>query len=167
MLRLFALLVLASGFVFTPQTNVTNSWRGIVPLRSTRADVERLLGGASKSHGQTRIYKTKSERVDVSYSSGRCGQGQLWNVGPGVVTRLVVTPQQKTLIQDVDTTGYVRVMESHPENWVQYWSADGGIFIQTIKTHDAEEILSITYQPTKNEKALKCPPPRRRTVLKR
>lgn len=163
MFQFFALLLLASSFV-TAQTDVTNSWRGIVPLRSTRSDAERLLGAASTSHGQTRIYKTQSERVDVLYSTGRCNQGQLWNVDRDIVIRLVITPGQKTFIENLDTEGYIQVREGHPENWVQYWSPDGGIVIQTIKTDKTEEVLNITYQPTKNEKARKCPAPARRTA---
>src|SRR5262245_57910235 len=47
-----------------------NAWRGIIPLHSTRADVERLLGHHKWSHGATSIYESKGERVDVLYSKG-------------------------------------------------------------------------------------------------
>lgn len=165
MLQILVLLALATGLVLMPQANITNSWQGIVPLRSTRADVERLLGAATDSHGQTRIYKTQSERIDVSYSSGRCGPGQVWNAQPDIVVRLIVRPVHPTMIQDLDTKSYVRVKESHPANWVQYWSPDGGIVIQTTIIDQAEEVLSITYQATKSEKTPKCPAPRRRASL--
>ena len=144
-----------------PQKTVTNGWRGLVPMRSTRADVERLLGEATDSHGLTRIYKTQTERVDVSYSSGSCGPGEMWKAQRDTVTRLVVTPEQRTLIEDLDTRDYALVKESHPETWVQYWSPDGGIVIQTTMTDGAEEVLSIAYQATKSEKTLKCRPPSR------
>lgn len=44
-------------------------WRGIVPLRSTRADVERLLGDDSEKKPLT-TYQTKQEAVSVLYASG-------------------------------------------------------------------------------------------------
>ena len=44
------------------------SWRGIVPLKSTRADVERLLG----KPGKYNRYQFENERVSFDYSNGRC-----------------------------------------------------------------------------------------------
>lgn len=148
------------------QTKLTNNWRGIIPLQSTRSDVERILGAQTDSHGQTSIYKTESERIDVLYSSGLCSRGQTWRLPRDIVIRLVVTPESKTLIEHFDTKGYVQVKESHPDNWRQYWSPDGGVLIQTIKTDEAEEVLSVTYQAARNEKTPKCPAPRRRPVVK-
>jgi len=43
-------------------------WRGIVPLRSTRADVERLLGKPNES-GR---YEVNGDRADINYSDGPC-----------------------------------------------------------------------------------------------
>jgi hypothetical protein len=47
MLRTFFLTVLA-GLIVSPQS--PNSWRGITPLQSTIADVERLLGKPAPPH---------------------------------------------------------------------------------------------------------------------
>jgi hypothetical protein len=47
---------------------VRSGWRGLVPLKSKRLDVEQLLGESIDSHGQTKIYQSKSERIDVLYS---------------------------------------------------------------------------------------------------
>src|SRR5215211_7734523 len=43
-------------------------WRGIIPLISTRADVERLLG-KPKELGR---YEVNGERADIIYSDGPC-----------------------------------------------------------------------------------------------
>src|SRR6266480_478089 len=43
-------------------------WRGIVPMRSTRADVERLLGPPGE-HGR---YQFENERGYVEYATGSC-----------------------------------------------------------------------------------------------
>ncbi|MGI8837301.1 MAG: hypothetical protein ACR2H4_11780 [Pyrinomonadaceae bacterium] len=40
------------------------AWRGIVPLRSTRANVERLLGASQP--GTRNIYKTPTETVELT-----------------------------------------------------------------------------------------------------
>lgn len=41
-------------------------WRGIVPLHSTRADVERLLGPPQP--GTVSGYRTETERVSIMYA---------------------------------------------------------------------------------------------------
>lgn len=151
-----------TAYPYRTQTNSqqkdgSNSWQGIVPLRSTRSDVERGLGMPTDSHGRTRIYKTSSERVDVLYSSGGCAAGEMWNVKADTVIRLVVAPNRETFIKDVDIKDYHKINESHPDNWTQYWSPDGGIVIQTITTNGPEQVLNTTYQPTTTEKVPKCP----------
>src|SRR5687768_16252810 len=67
---LIALLLVPSSF--------TKEWRGIIPLRSTRADVERLLGPPEP--GSRGVYRTGSERITVSYAEGPCDYG--WQVPP-------------------------------------------------------------------------------------
>lgn len=143
---------------------VGTGWRGLVPLRSKRLDVERLLGQPTASHGRTEVYQTKSEKVEVWFSLGRCGDGQVWNVARDVVLRIVVTPETTVLVRDLNLDGYVRIRENHPQNWIQYWSADGGTMVQAIETDSREEILNVTYQPRKTDLVLRCPSAKRKTA---
>lgn len=64
-------------------------WRGIVPLHSTRADVERLLGHSGDSCRC--LYDTPEGRVYVNYSKNRC-EGYLpgWNVPADTVLAFTV-----------------------------------------------------------------------------
>src|SRR6266540_3186553 len=54
-------------------------WKGIVPLHSGRADVERLLGAPT---GECKcFYDTGSETIRVAYSKASCvGYPSGWNV---------------------------------------------------------------------------------------
>ena len=61
---LFSLLTL----VLMTQTSLAKEWRGIVPLRSTRADVERRFGKPDKWGN----YEFKDERVSFRYGGGHC-----------------------------------------------------------------------------------------------
>src|SRR5437870_6017355 len=62
------------------------AWRGLVPLKSTRADVERLLG---PSTGDPPRYYLSEYTAYFQYADCRCGEkcnNATWNVAPGTVT---------------------------------------------------------------------------------
>ena len=54
--------------VFLVLTVEAKEWRGITPLKSTRADVERMLGKPN----QLGRYEIQNERVIITYSEGPC-----------------------------------------------------------------------------------------------
>jgi hypothetical protein len=45
-------------------------WRSLMPLHSTRSDVDRQLGSPERSRGATYIYNTPDARLDILYSLG-------------------------------------------------------------------------------------------------
>ncbi|MBK7708549.1 MAG: hypothetical protein IPN69_15225 [Acidobacteria bacterium] len=71
-----------------------NSWKGITPLRSTKDDVERILGKANSSGKYAVGYQTKEGRVTVFYSSGLCDENPEmgWNVREFTVISLTYSP---------------------------------------------------------------------------
>jgi hypothetical protein len=66
-------------------------WRGIIPLRSTRADVERILGvGTDRCNCH---YETTSELIYIDYAQAPCMGSPLnylrgWNVPADTVLRV-------------------------------------------------------------------------------
>jgi hypothetical protein len=137
-----------------------NEWKGLVPLRSTRADVERLLGKPSMSPGFVDIYKTEAERVDVRYSNGPCEPSPVerWNVANDVVILLEVIPQRTIEIEtlQLDPKRYIRFQETHPEIWVQYWNKDDGIIVHSILQGKKEYLRFFEFRPSAKDKALRC-----------
>jgi hypothetical protein len=146
----------------SPQTAKAspNEWKGLVPLRSTRADVERLLGKPAMSPGSFNIYKTEGERVDVRYSVGPCEASPVerWNVAKDIVISMEVIPQKTISIESLhlDTKRYLRIQESHPENWVQYWNRDDGVILHSILQGKRESLYFIEYRPSSKDKSLRC-----------
>jgi hypothetical protein len=142
------------------KATIANGWCDLVPLHSTRADVERLFGAPKMSHDSTKIYETKDERVDVLYSAGLCKLSgvERWNVPEDVVIKIEVTPRKNILIQDLhlDPNKYIRFQLSHPENWVQYRNKENGITVHTIISGKAEELYIITREPAAKDKSLQC-----------
>lgn len=68
-------------------------WKQIVILRSTRAEVEKILG-KGEEHALIAYYPFNEGSLHVEYSDGRCRPGQYrgWNVPEGTVIELVYTP---------------------------------------------------------------------------
>lgn len=89
----------------TASTSTAQGWRGIIPLRSTRQDVERLLGTPTDYY-----YYLKNETVYIGFSSGSCkGAGpDSYKVPAGTVTRIMVIPKSELSLKAmrVDITGY-------------------------------------------------------------
>ena len=148
---LFLLLVIALlPFNSAPQRRA--GWRGIVPLHSTRADVERILG-ASKNDCKC-IYEAPDVVIHVEYATDRC-KGVLagWNVPTDTVLRLTVrsTAQQhfselkveiaKYTVRrdDTFTTYYV-----NQEEGIEYAVLSNGV------------VNSISYIPSNADDSLRC-----------
>jgi hypothetical protein len=138
----------------------TNSWSGLVPLRSTREEVEKLLGQSKMSHGFTYIYENENERVDVLYSAGPCELSgvERWNVPKDVVIWMEVIPRKRILIKDLqlDPKKYGRFQHSHPDNWVDYWNKEEGVIVHSIIWVKAEELFFFEYRPTTKDATFRC-----------
>jgi hypothetical protein len=68
----------------------SNSWRGLIPLKSTRADVERLLGKQVDTRFQIEYKDPISDDiVKASFAKTRCDHG--WDVPSGTLLELSVS----------------------------------------------------------------------------
>src|ERR1044072_446915 len=77
-------------------------WRGIIPLHSTRADVEKLLG--SGTDWCKCSYYLEEMNVFFVYSSGNCERGGSgdWNIPPETVIRFTIYPKIKPKLSDLN-----------------------------------------------------------------
>jgi len=131
-------------------------WRGIVPLHSTRKDVERLLGAPMMPGGTT--YDLKTERVNVVYSDGGCAEGKPaeWNVPPNTVIGIRVYPQTKLTLSDlrIDLKGFEKFINPHNADSVSYSNNEEGI---SINTQSNGEVVLLEYFPLPRDNSLRCP----------
>ena len=150
--------------------NPPNAWRGLVPLQSTRADVEKLLGKPVSSRGSIVVYKTDEEEVAVVFSAGKCilSSSEKWNVPADVLITIELRPHKSVLIQDLhlDPNKYQRVQKSHPEDWFIYRNAEDGFMVETLVYENKEQIVVLTYFPSVKAKALRCPSIHNHNVLR-
>src|SRR5580765_6270655 len=88
-----ALVLFLVGLPLSSMQN--KGWQGIIPLHSTRTDVERLLG-PPKTGGSVSIYGTRTGLVEIDYASAPCkGRVLGWNVSTDTVLEISVAPQSE------------------------------------------------------------------------
>lgn len=130
-------------------------WRGIIPLHSTRADVEQLLG---KPHMEGQVYDYEDERVSIIYQRHTCeeSKGEGFNVPMGTVIYISVSFKNKT-----------RSLSDFPVDWTQYKKTEGGDLdgIATYTNRDIGvsyetrygKVRSVRYGWTTTDTHLCCP----------
>jgi hypothetical protein len=138
-----------------------NSWRGLVPLHSTRSEVDPLLGSATFTVPSVGGYKTQNEGVMVRYVKQSCSSGGAWNVPIDTVLEIHVTPMTTVLLHelDFDLDKYNKAESTHPEDVYYYLNSEDGIMIQTRVRGERETVTSITYGHSKKDEHLRCPKP--------
>jgi hypothetical protein len=125
-------------------------WRGIVPLRSTRADVERILGRPERS-GPTSVYRTKEGIIEVRYAESPCkGRVLGWNVPSETVLEFHIAPS-KTESITVDLSSYVMAV-GHVAR-PRYVNLQDGIAYDLLP---GREVYSISYFPAKSQNRFRC-----------
>jgi len=150
LIGLCLVLVLAS-------LSYSKQWRGIIPLHSTRKDVEGSIGPPRERNGTE--YDLPRELVIVSYSKGNCVKGWPfgWNIPPGVVTSIRIVPKTKLPLSEagIDLTGYKQDRKSDTPGRVTYLNQQEGLSVEFNEIDGA--IQAINYFPTASEQHLLCP----------
>ena len=126
-------------------------WRGLIPLQSTRQDVERLLGTRTGYY-----YNLNNETVYIDFSSGTCKgiDADSYKVPAGMVTRIMVIPKSETSLKalSVDVTRYKQRVEQDIAQHVFYYDEEAG---ESIEVFDGK-VQSLTYMPKASEASLRC-----------
>ena len=132
-------------------------WKGLIPLLSTRRDVEALLGPPATGGGSS--YQTDEATVYVSYSDGPCEKGWPygWNVDKDTVTSIVVSPKEPVMFADlkIDKNKYLQSRDSHINSRMLYANHGEGITLTVDEI--TGKVRTFTYHPTDSQLKLQCP----------
>ena len=145
------LLVIAALIAICSGVALGKGWRGIVPLHSTRSDVEKLLGPVPGWN-----YYLENETVHFEYQTPEreCGkESALWNVPLNTVLAILVVPKERKSIAEygIDST-YVK-SQTDLLNIFNYSNEDEGI--EYSATRDIVD--RIIYVPALKDWILACP----------
>ena len=134
-------------------------WRGLVPLHSTRADVERLLGSPTEVLSTySTFYRTASETVIVSYANGLpCGIGEKysqWRVPANTIENILVTPLKGFPVSQlsIDQTKFEKRSGGHrPEDTYYINDQDG----ESIRVY-LGDVMIMSFYPSRIDAHLGC-----------
>jgi len=123
------------------------AWRGLVPLRSTRADVERLLG----KPGQYGRYQFDRERAYINFAGpGPCNEMNscLCLVSEDTIVSIFIELEVEMLFSrlGVDKKKYIKQVSPQDPNLATYSNRDAGIIYTVNQAED--DVLTIEYLPT-------------------
>ncbi len=147
-------------FLMSSAPQGTNCWRGITPLRSTRADVEKILGPPTpySKAADAADYRTKDERVFVLYSTGSCDANSSngWNVPSGTVISISIEPNTKPKVVDLklDESKYHKARDPEVRYLTHYTNETEGVSIE-VNT-DEGVVNAFRYSPMSKDNNLRC-----------
>jgi len=141
---------------YEPSTG--KGWRGLVPLHSTRSDVERLLGPGKDACNCA--YDLDDANVLILYSEGDCNNGTTggWLVPSGTVLRITVHVKPRPRVSElgIDISKFEKRQAGHLKDVFEYYNAEDGI---TLEVREGT-VLGFYYGPAqedKEDKRLRCP----------
>ena len=132
-------------------------WRGIEPLHSTRADVERLFGHPADDESPYMwVYDFPEERALIYFSSGQpCEEGlaEGWKVPKDIVVQIYTMPRSLPKLSEMLTPGkeYQRIRAVHTPT-VYYVDSEEGLSFTVAD----DLVQSITYGAAAKDKGLSC-----------
>lgn len=129
-----------------PTIAQAKAWRGIVPLQSTRADVERLLGPGTNGH-----YQFDEERVHVNYAGeGKCNpvNGCLCFLSKDTVISIYVELEVEMRFSrlNIDKKKYEKFVSPKDPSEATYSNDKEGIIYTVNEEND--DVTAIEYLPT-------------------
>lgn len=128
-------------------------WKGIVPLHSTRTDVERLLGPSEDKCKC--FYETEKEKIFVHYSDGPC-EGFLhgWDVAKDTVLMVTVRPNVATLLSDL-SLDFTRLAKSSGTDTPELYYTDRAAGVR-YQVSELGVVESVSFIPKRSDYARRC-----------
>ena len=149
---LFLMMFVLTNAQDHPFAFAKNEWRGIIPLKSERSDVEKILNEPLRQNCSDCIYETASERVYVFYSKAVCKGGAVngWNVPEDTVISFTVYPRNGKTFSASDVKDDVPL----------YYSHDSFILQQKAVAYTLNRLTSsivrISFLPSVSDNHLRC-----------
>ena len=135
-------------------------WRTLVPLVTTRNEVEAQLGAPSSGKEYVWIYDTTEERITVWYWGGKSSEadGCRWDTLKETVFNFLFAPKKKVRLADlnIDLAKYRKQKALEMVQDYYYYNENEGITITTRMAEGEEVLLSIERGPDAAQRKKYC-----------
>ncbi len=130
-------------------------WKKIVPIKSNRAEVEKVLGATTEPY--MAFYELEDGKLFIEYSSGPCRADRNggWNVAENIVVSLHFSPKVKQRVADlkIDRRKFKEEIDKHSNGFVRYYvNEKDGIMYEVQQG----EVGYVEYYPPSRYKRLQC-----------
>lgn len=144
--------------LFASCSQKAEAWKAIVPLRSTRADVERLLGPPSDPCTSLCRHEMKNEVVFARYSGQPCDNDEQnrWRVPPNTLIELTVNLEETPKLSGLKLKlkKFTKTLDPELHGYSTYENQDQGISYAV--SADGRVYSVHRFATTKDDKALAC-----------
>lgn len=154
----FTLLCISASAVDAQLKN----WNTLLPLKSTRSEVEAILGKPQKHFDTYGLYDTEIGRFSVWFSDGKClknREGLQYRVKANLFTSLWFTPKVKRPLSEyeADRNALIRTPDPRNDRWLFYARpGDVSAYEVYIEKDGTEIVDTIQIRPTKEKEKLLC-----------
>jgi hypothetical protein len=152
------LIFLIAALATTP-TVEAKGWRGIVPLHTTRAEVEKILGPPTEQQSEYSVlYRTADESVIIGYTRGLpCGIGEKysqWRVPRDTVHSILITPNMGSPLSklSIDESKYKKRRGADRAEDIYYINDEDGEILRVFQN----DVMEITYSAAASDEPLRC-----------
>lgn len=147
-------ILLVAIFLSVARSANAQDWQKIVPLETTPAGVEKLLGPAEV--GYLAIYELKEGNLSIEFSSGSCRPDRKggWNVPANVVVNVFFSPKKKRRLSDLklNRRKFRKVVDRHVGGITYYINDENGVVYEVQEG----KVESVEYGPPKKYVHLHC-----------
>lgn len=149
-----AFIFVSLWFLFEP---IECGWKGLRPIRSNKAAVEKILGqGKVDNQGSVR-YVNEEVVVQINYSPGQCKASALglgkYDVPENVVIDYVVHFKNEVKLSEIDfhRDKYYKDTSGDVLNFFDFVNSSDGITISVTTLGNDEYVRKVAFRPSKED----------------
>lgn len=135
-------------------------WKALVPLVTTRTQVEANLGAPISGKGYVLVYETPNEKLSVWYGGARSSDTDLcrWNVPNETLFKFVLAPKTRVRLAEmnVDLAAFRKQKALEMVNDYYYYNENDGVTITTRIIEGEEVLLNIERGPDSVQREKYC-----------
>lgn len=135
-------------------------WKALVPLITTRTQLEAILGAPTSGKGNVFLYETPDEKVSVWYGGGKSLGRDIccWKVNSEILFKLVLAPKRVVPLAEmnIDFSAFRKEKAHEMVNDYYYYNENEGVTITTRIVEGEEILLSIEHGPNSAQREEYC-----------